>query len=57
MIRSWDKKGIWNSGVNKGVGWFGWSCGISVYAHDIIVQGDWEDKGNDFTFRSVEWRD
>ena len=28
-----------------------------IYARDFVVQGDWKDKDDDFTFRSVEWRD
>ena len=33
------------------LGWSGdiWECG-----HDIVVQGDWEDRDDDFTFRDSE---
>ena len=33
MIRSWDKKGIWNGGVNKGVG----SLGSHVACEYMLV--------------------
>ena len=32
----------------------GASGGIWRYIRDIVVQGDWEDKNDDFTFRSNE---
>ena len=32
----------------------GVSGGIWIYAGDIVVQGDWKDKDDDFTFRSSE---
>ena len=27
------------------------SCGTWVYAHDNVVHGDWDDRGDDFIFR------
>ena len=36
---------------------FGWSGDIYEYDCDIVVQGDWEYKDDDFTLMSVEWRD
>ena len=41
----------------KDWGGFEWSGDICVYACNIVVQGDWEDRDDDFTFRSIEWRD
>ena len=31
----------------------GGSCDIWRYIHDIVVQGDWEDRTDDFTFEKV----
>ena len=32
----------------------GWSGDIWEYGRDIVVQGDWEDRDDDFTFRDSE---
>ena len=52
MRQSWDQGGIWNSGAYGRLGRVRGSGDIWRYVRDIIVQGDWEDRDDDFTFRN-----
>ena len=41
---------LWSGGVTST--FWAWSCGTWMYACDNIVQSSWDNRGDDFTFRS-----
>ena len=44
----------WSGGVTKA--FWALSCDTWMYVHDNVVQADWDDRGDDFIFRSIVWK-